>query len=214
MARSVDRVKACSPFSRVAMRHAQRARRVVIRHAWIAQAIEMVAGTFFGMRAPLMITKAALVAWGLAASLVASNGARRLSSTLLEAMADAALANPVTSGDEGTRVTMAYEVAIAWFESGNLGGAIGDGHSSYCWGQIYLPNGARTREGYSGDDLVSDAMKCATVVVRLVKMSIQAGPPDCTLCFYARGRVSDEARRMSQHRVDLVKKLLDMVPAP
>ena len=165
------------------------------------------------MRPPAMITKAALIAWGLTASLVASGGARKLSSSILAAMADAALENPVASGEDGPRVTMGYQVAIAWFESANGTMVIGDGHASYCWGQVYLPNGARTREGYTGDELVRDPAKCAKVVVRLVKTSIQAGPPDCTLCFYARGRVTDEARRISGHRLDLIRRLLD-VPLP
>ncbi len=162
----------------------------------------------------MMMTKMALVAWGLTASLVASNGARKLSSTVLGAMADAALANPVVDGEDGVRVTMGYEVALAWFEGANNGAAIGDGHSSFCWGQIYLPSGARTREGWSGHDLVSDPLKCATVVVRVVRTSIQMGPKDCELCLYARGRVTTEARRMSKNRVDLVRKLLTTVPPP
>ena len=156
----------------------------------------------------------ALVAWGLAASLVASNGARKLSSSVLAAMADAALANPVVDGEDGPRVTMGYEVALAWFEGANDGRAIGDGHNSYCWGQIYLPNGARTKEGWSGPELVSDPLKCANVVVRIVHTSIAQGPSDCELCLYARGRVTPEARRISKHRVDLVKKLLSTVPMP
>lgn len=160
-----------------------------------------------------MISKVALIAWGLTASLVASDGARKLSSTILSAMADAALDNPVVSGDDGPRVTMGYEIAIAWFESAHNTLVIGDGHSSYCWGQIYLPNGARTREGFSGDELVRDPAKCAKVVVRIVKTSIQAGPADCPMCFYARGRVSDEARRLSRHRTDMLRRLLE-VPLP
>ncbi len=76
-----------------------------------------------------------------------------------------------------------------------------------------MPGGSRTREGYSGDDLVSDPLKCARVVVRLVKTSIQLGPTDCELCFYARGRDTAEARRISKHRTELVHRLLD-IPAP
>jgi hypothetical protein len=178
-----------------------------------AQTVDSSMARFSVMRPPAMITTAALIAWGLTASLVASGGQRKLSSSILSAMADAALENPVVSGDDGPRVTMGYEVAIAWFESANGTLLIGDGHASYCWGQVYLPNGARTREGYSGDELVRDPGKCAKVVVRLVKTSIQAGPSDCTLCFYARGRVTDEARRISGHRLDLIRRLLD-VPLP
>ena len=157
-----------------------------------------------------MWTKAALIAWGLSASLISSSGQRRLSARVLDGMATAALSNPVIDGDDGPRVTMGYEVAIAWFESGNNGGAVGDGHASYCWGQIYLPNGKTTMEGFSGDDLVTDASKCARVVVRLVKQSLGASPREapCELCLYARGRISDEARRISDHRMTLVRKLL------
>jgi hypothetical protein len=162
----------------------------------------------------MAVTKMALVAWGLSASLVASHGARKLSSRVLGAMADAALANPVVDGDDGPRITMGYEVAIAWFEAGNDGAAVGDGGSSYCWGQIYLPNGARTREGWTGPALVSDPRKCATVVVRIVRDSIVRGPADCALCLYARGRVTPIARHLSDHRVELVRKLLRLVPLP
>jgi hypothetical protein len=162
----------------------------------------------------MMVTKMALVAWGLSASLVASHGARKLSSSVLDAMADAALENPVVVGDDGPRVTMGYEVAIAWLEGANDGAALGDGRSSYCWGQIHLPHGARTREGWSGRELLSDPHKCATVVVRIVRSSIVRGPADCALCLYARGRVTPEARRMSKHRVDLVHELLRLVPLP
>lgn len=161
-----------------------------------------------------MISKMALVAWGLAASLVASNGARKLSSTVLSAMADAALANPLVEGEDGPRVTMGYEVAIAWIEGANNGRAIGDGHNSYCWGQVYLPNGAHTKEGWSGRELVEDPLKCANVVVRILKTSMAMGPADCELCLYARGRVTDEARRMSRYRVGLVHRLLTTVPLP
>ena len=161
-----------------------------------------------------MIARMALIAWGLAASVVASDGQRNLSSSVLGAMADAALANPITDSDDGVRATMAYEVALAWLEGSNDAKAIGDGRNSFCWGQIYLPNHARTREGWLGAELVAEPVKCATVVVRLVKASITAGPIDCPLCLYARGRVTDEARRLSHHRGGLAEKLLRLVPLP
>jgi len=160
-----------------------------------------------------MISKMALVAWGLSASLFASNGLRKLSSDVLGAMADVALASPLVDGEDGPRVTMAYEVAIAWLEGANDARAIGDGHASYCWGQINLPHGAHTREGWSGPELVSDPHKCASVVVRILRMSMEKGPADCPLCLYARGRVSDEARRLSRTRVGLAHELLETIPA-
>ncbi|HEY1958607.1 MAG TPA: hypothetical protein VGH28_23475 [Polyangiaceae bacterium] len=161
-----------------------------------------------------MLTRAALIAWGLAASTLASGGARKLSSRVLEGMADAALAAPVVDGDDGARVTMAYEVAIAWLEGGNRADALGDGGASFCWGQVYLPGGARTREGFTGPELAADPHKCAAVVVRIVRASIAHGPADCPLCLYARGRVTSEARRLSAHRAALARRLLATVTLP
>lgn len=163
-----------------------------------------------------MITRSMLIAWGLAASQLASRGQRKLSSTVLEGMADAALANPIASTDDGVRATMAFEVAIAWFEGANDPRAIGDGHASYCWGQVYLPNGARTLEGWTGPELVADAAKCAAVVVRLVKASALASPK-CALCeltVYARGRDCPQGRSLSRNRVALAHKLATTIPLP
>lgn len=165
-----------------------------------------------------MITKAILIAWGLAASNLASGGVRHLSSSALEGMADAAIANPITDSDESILLTMGYEISIAWLEGSNRTDAIGDGGSSFCWGQVYLPGGAHTREGWSGPELAHDPKKCATVVVRLLKQSIVASPEDCPLCVYARGGAwrHDErrARNLSKHRADLAKKLVIEVPLP
>ena len=161
-----------------------------------------------------MISKTSLVAWILAASVAASHGARRLSQVVAEAMADEALAHPVVDGDDGARVTAAYEVSIAWHEAANLqdprGSGIGssDHGQSWCWGQVYLPGGGRTAEGWTGPQLAADPRKCAAVVVRIVRASVEHGPADCELCLYARGKVTAEARRLSATRVALARRLL------
>ncbi len=125
-----------------------------------------------------MIPRAALVLWALKASLVASSGARELAADVAGAMVDAAIANPLTSTDDGLRTTLALEVSIAWFEGANRLDALGDHGAAFCWAQVYLPNGARTREGWLGDELRHDATKCASVAVRLIKASVGAGPAD------------------------------------
>lgn len=163
-----------------------------------------------------MITKAQLVAFGLAASSLASGGRSHLSSRVLSAMADEALAAPLALGDDGVRLTMAVEVSLAWFEGSNQANPRGsnDGGASHCWGQIYLPGGARTKEGWTGAELRADPGKCAAVVVRIVKESVEKGPVDCPLCLYARGRVTPEARRLSKMRWELARKIAREVPLP
>jgi hypothetical protein len=171
----------------------------------------------------ITITKAALIAWGLAASDVASNHVRHLKEDVVEGMADASLANPITDSDEGVRLMMAYEVSIAWNEAHNELDPRGsnDGGASHCFGQIYLPNGARTLEGWTGAELRADARKCAIVVARLVKSSAsdRRAPENCPLCIYARGfrwmgnpEVMLEARRLSDVRTSLAKRLFRDVP--
>lgn len=167
-----------------------------------------------------MLNIQALKSWGLAASIVASHGQRHLSDAVLTAMATKAIEMPAGSGDDGVKVMMAYEVSLAWHEGGNHDGqpprlgprADNDGGSSFCWGQVFLPHGARTWDGWTGRDLVEDPMKCAHAVVRIIRYSVERGPTDCPLCLYARGRVTDEARRLSERRVALARRLLRDVP--
>lgn len=171
-----------------------------------------------------MISLGALKAWGLAASIAASHHTKHLSDRVLEGMGQAALDNPITATDDGVRTTMAYEVALAWFEGHNEDGqphGSNDGGNSFCWAQINLPHGARTHEGWTGHDLVNDPLKCATVAVRIIKQSATdtRAPIDCPLCIYARGyrwvgdpKVLAEARSLSAHRAALARRLLREVP--
>jgi hypothetical protein len=171
------------------------------------------------------MTLAELVAWVALASSTASHGAKTLGAKYVDAIAQAAQADPI---DGNEQLAAGYLVALAWFENGNDGTRIGDHGSSFCFGQIYLPNGARTREGWTGPELVADPAKCATVTLRMVKQSIAAGPHThgLELVFYARGgqwahkcvhgAVEEEcnpgetpiAVSLSKHRVELVDKLL------
>jgi hypothetical protein len=163
------------------------------------------------------VTAATLAAFAVAASIVASGGARKLTAPVADAMAQAALENPILANDErSARVLVAIEVALAWHEGSNQLNPAGsnDGGNSHCWAQVYLPNGARTREGWTGAELRSDPKKCATVAVRLIKASLAASPT-CDLCglvVYARGRDTPEGRRLSAVRMGLARRLLEVEP--
>lgn len=171
-----------------------------------------------------MVTIASLKAWGLAASLLASNHHARLSDAVLTGMARAAIARPITASDEGIRVMMGYEVALAWFEGHNQDGqphGSNDGGDSFCWAQINLPHGARTFDGWTGRDLVQDPDKCAMAAALIIRSSVsdRRAPADCPLCIYARGfrwvgndAILREARGLSKHRADLARRLLREVP--
>lgn len=184
------------------------------------------------LKAPTMISLTTLKAWGLAASLVASNNQSHLSDAVLTAMGTAAQETPIGSGDDGIKTMMGHEVAIAWHEGHNQDGqphGYADGGRSFCWGQIYLVGNTRisltddswayTSDGWSGKDLVEDPMKCARVTARLIRDSVRRGPVDCPLCLYSRGPrglpgqpAHSEAAMLSSHRVGLARRLLREIP--
>lgn len=168
-----------------------------------------------------MISVATLAKWAIAASLVASGGARRITQPVADAMAQAALADPIIANDEHSAISLVgIEVALAWFETGgqlvNDPSGSNDHGQSHCFGQIHLPNGARTREGWTGAELRADPKKCATVTVRLIKASLAASPScdGCGLVVYARGRDTAEARTLSRNRMGLAVRLVRDVPVP
>ena len=157
-----------------------------------------------------MIARAALASWIVAASLVASHGARKIVEPVALAMADEAIA--AADDDATVRALSAIEVSIAWYEGANRLAPIGsnDGGASACWAQIYLPGGVRTAEGWTAAELRADPAKCAHVAVRLIKASIVASPScdGCELTVYARGRDTAEGRRLSRVRRALARRLL------
>lgn len=118
--------------------------------------------------------------------------------------------------DDGLRSSGLY-VALLFRESSLRNDAVGDGGRSHCAGQVYLPNDAKTREGWSGADLRGDADKCLTVVSRMLRASIGACwafPVETRLSVYARGRCdSAEGQRLSRDRIQLGDKLFRDVSA-
>ena len=123
---------------------------------------------------------------------------------------------PLFRDDPDKRKTAAFYVALLFRESSLRNNAIGDHGDSHCAGQIYLPGGAKTREGWSGADLRADVDKCLFVVARKVRESFAACaslPAEERMALYARGScASDEGRRLSRDRSRLAKRIAAGVP--
>jgi hypothetical protein len=121
---------------------------------------------------------------------------------------------PLFRDDEDRKRTAALVIAVA-FREGSLGLHVeGDRRAgkptSWCSLQINLSPGMRTREGWTGEDLRDDAVKCVTVGMRLLRDSLRACPR-VPLGVYAVGPLgcSDaRAARISRDRVALAARLL------
>lgn len=163
-----------------------------------------------------MVTPAQLAPWIVAASVVTSSGQRKLTQRTAEAIAQEAIANPIAATDDGILRTASIVVALAWFEGANREDAVNPSRTDWCFGQINLPGGAKTAEGWTGPELAADPVKCAKVTIRIIKASLLASPA-CDLCglvVYARGRDTPEGRRLSANRMGLARRILLAVPAP
>jgi hypothetical protein len=104
-------------------------------------------------------------------------------------------------------------VAVALRESSFQPGARGDLRegkaTSFCAFQLHLPGGAKTREGWTGEEVAADLTKCTTAALRKVRESQRicgALPREERLAVYAAGRCDSEAgKRLSRDRVGLSK---------
>lgn len=101
-------------------------------------------------------------------------------------------------GDMRREASLFTLLSIAYFESGfrkdidyGIGKmSRGDNGSSYCLMQIHLGNG-KTKEGWTGEDLVNDRKKCLRTGYRMVKSSFGSCsnlPLDERLTMYASGK--------------------------
>lgn len=110
-----------------------------------------------------------------------------------------------------TPAQAAWMTAIAFRESAFRSGAVGDRSTSFCWGQINLPGGKLTAEGWSGWELTQDPKRCATVVLRLLRGSLGACrhlPIEERLAAYAGGSCDSEyGRRVSRDRFALAQRI-------
>lgn len=103
-----------------------------------------------------------------------------------------------------TRYEAQWLAAIAFRESGYKVDAVGDHQSSFCAFQIHLPRGARTRDGFSGPDILEDVHACAREALRQLRASLhvcKALPENERMALYARGScASERGRTLSRDR--------------
>lgn len=154
-----------------------------------------------------------LFAWVLAASSVLAP--QRTHERLATAISSRAEAEaPLFKGDDDRKRTTALLVAMAFRESSLREDAVGD-HvkgkpTSFCAFQLHLPWGAKSAEGWTGEDLTSDPDKCVAAAMRLLRESIRACPKH-PLAWYASGPAgceSERAQRISRDRMALAQRLL------
>lgn len=131
---------------------------------------------------------------------------------------DRAIAQVVTdqpaifTDDTDRRKTAALMIAVAFRESTFRLDAIGDQGRSHCAFQINLPGSSKTAEGWSGAELRTDAFRCVTVGLRMLRESVRIDPV-FPVAFYARGPRwrTEEARRISRDRMAIAKRLSSLV---
>lgn len=103
-----------------------------------------------------------------------------------------------------TRYEASWLAAIAFRESSFRADAVGDHGSSFGAWQIHLPRGARTREGFTGADLLEDVHASAREALRQLRASLhvcKALPESERLSLYARGScASERGRKLSRDR--------------
>lgn len=106
-------------------------------------------------------------------------------------------------------------VAVALRESNFAPAAKGDFHggkaTSFCAFQLHLPDGSRTAEGWSGEEVAADVTKCTQAALRRVRGSLRTCghlPKDERLAAYAAGRCESEAgKRLSRDRMQLAQRV-------
>jgi hypothetical protein len=147
---------------------------------------------------------------------------------IAEAIAKANIEHTLFSGSNGERQGAATMTGIARFESGfrqvygdckdkppgwpgcgkEPGARVGEpnGPQSFCFMQVHLPNGAKTAEGWTGEDLMADPLKCAQAAREIIRKSILASPAGKPLLQYA-GRF-----REAETRWNLAQSLYKSVP--
>ena len=112
-------------------------------------------------------------------------------------------------------------IAVALRESNFQPDARGDLHggkaTSFCAFQLHLPGGARTAEGWTGEELSRDVVKCTSVALRHVRHSLRTCggyPREDRLAVYAAGRCDSEAgRRLSRDRMALAGRVAKIAAA-
>jgi hypothetical protein len=172
-----------------------------------------------------------LVVWILAAMATAWSLTSKLPGPvpkdIAQSIAKYALKKPIFKGESGARKTAALVIGTARYESGFRQvagdckglqpgdprcGKDGTTPSSFCYLQVFLPDGQKTKQGWTGDDLMKDIDKCTEAGIEIMRDSVSASPRDENgdatepLKNYA----GDSAKGMTRFR--LAKKLIAEVP--
>ncbi len=159
-----------------------------------------------------------LVHWLLAAMLhLAPN---RDHAPLVEAMNKVITEQaPLFKNDPLKQRTAALLVSINFREGSLRPDIMGDKQNgkftSFCSMQIHLPFGGKSPEGWTGEDLVADPVKCITVGMRMLRESMRMCPKH-PVAFYAEGQGiktcdSIRAQRISNDRMFLASRLVKEV---
>jgi hypothetical protein len=154
-----------------------------------------------------------LFTWVLAASSLLAPG--RQHDELASAIANRVEAEaPLFKNDEDRHRTAALLVAIAFRESSLRAAAVGD-HvggkpTSFCAFQVNLPWGAKTADGWTGNDLLDDPEKCVATAMKMLRVSVRVCPSS-PIAWYAAGPAgceSPRAQRISRDRMAIAQRLL------
>lgn len=160
-----------------------------------------------------------LLAWVLAATQALAPG--RSHERLAEAIASRVESEaPLFKDDEDKKKTASFLVAIAFRESSLKADVTGDmvagRPTSFCAYQIHLPFGAKTAEGWTGQQLIDDPHKCVTTAMNMLRQSFRSCPAH-PLAWYAegpRGCQSERAQRISRDRLAIAQRLVKEIPQP
>ena len=130
---------------------------------------------------------------------------------------------PLFAQDTSRQRSAALVLAINFREGSLIPSIKGDKNkagkfTSFCSMQIHLPYEAKTEEGWIGDDLAEDPVKCVTVGVRMLRQSMRMCPKH-PVAFYAEGIdnracSSTRAQRISNDRMFIAQKLVKGVEWP
>jgi hypothetical protein len=162
------------------------------------------------------------LAWILAAMQFLLPRYMKPSQTIAQAIETAATESPVFKGEDGWKLTAATMIGVSYHESGFRQlhgdckglppgdprcGKEGTTPTSFCFMQVHLPDGARTKEGWTGEDLMTDPLKCARAGRNALLASIKESPVDEPLLRYAGGDT-----RMARTRWQAAKRLVHQLP--
>ena len=128
--------------------------------------------------------------------------------------------NPIFANDPNKQRTAALVLAVNFREGSLIPSIRGDkdkngNFTSFCSMQIHLPYGAKTEEGWTGEELAADPVKCVTVGVRMLRVSRNLCPKH-PVAFYAEGVdnracTSPRAQRISNDRMFIAHRLIKEV---